>query len=247
MKPEYPLSAEYRKNLASIIELLRKLTEDIKHNYTIEALEALRKELHKTAQTLGAYGYIEVNRLCKKWESDLTVQIKNFYLTKTSQRWFKELYKLPDEIEKIFLAQDQIMQIKNTTALEKEKKRTVVIVDDDEDLLKLLDYEFREIGFEVKGLKTGKEALDFLFKEENLHNVFLVILDRMLPDMDGLDILNQFLERSQIKIPVLILSALTAEKDILAGLQGGAVDYITKPFSVFMLMQKALNLLKTQS
>jgi two-component system phosphate regulon response regulator PhoB len=120
-------------------------------------------------------------------------------------------------------------------------------VDDDEDLQKLLSYEFRELGFEVQSFKAGETALEFLLNPQNLEDVFLLILDRMLPDMDGLDILQQFNEKSPVKVPVLILSVLSKENDIIAGLQGGAVDYIPKPFSVFMLMQKALNMLKAQT
>ncbi|QLH35030.1 MAG: response regulator [Parachlamydiaceae bacterium] len=76
---------------------------------------------------------------------------------------------------------------------------------------------------------------------------FLLILDRILPDMDGLDILKEFREKSKVQIPILILSALNTDSDILSGLQLGAIDYIGKPFSIYLLVQKALNLLKEKS
>ena len=116
----------------------------------------------------------------------------------------------------------------------------VIIVDDDEDLLRLLVFAFKEKGFEPSTLSTGKEALSYLMREENTKDAVLLILDRILPDMEGLDILKQF----KPKIPVLILSALSSEKDVLAGLKLGAVDYIPKPFSLPILMQKALSLIK---
>jgi CheY-like chemotaxis protein len=126
-------------------------------------------------------------------------------------------------------------------ALKEEQKKKVIVVDGDEDILTLLTYEFRSIGFDVKSFKTGTEALNFLLDEKNIKDEALVILDRMLPDMDGLDILREFTKKFPRQIPVLIFCILNSEKDVMAGLQTGAIDYITKPFSVFKLMQKATN------
>jgi len=131
----------------------------------------------------------------------------------------------------------------NTVGIKKNMNR-IVLVDDDEDLTRLIQYEFLQIGFETIVFNNGQEALNFIMNEENLADVFLLILDRILPDMDGLDILKQFKSQSNSKIPVLILSALNSKIDVLEGIQCGALDYITKPFSIFLLMQKTINLLK---
>lgn len=128
-----------------------------------------------------------------------------------------------------------------------DKKRKIIIVDDDEFILRLLTHEFRELGFDIQTFKIGSEARSFLMKEENLQGVFLLVLDRILPDMDGLDILREFTTKSKVKIPTLILSVLSSEKDILSGLSNGAVDYIGKPFSIYRLVQKALNLLEKRT
>jgi len=127
-----------------------------------------------------------------------------------------------------------------------EKKRKIIIVDDDEFLLQLLVNEFTQLGFDVQTFTVGKDALTFILKEENLKGVFLMILDRLLPDMDGIDILREFVAKSKVKIPTLFLSVLHSEADILAGLQTGATDYIGKPFSLYQLVKKALNLLERQ-
>ncbi len=119
-------------------------------------------------------------------------------------------------------------------------KNKVIIVDDDEDLQRLLAFSFKEKGYEPLCLTTGKEALSYLLKDENTQDAALLILDRILPDMEGLDILKQF----KPKMPLLILSALSSEKDILAGLKVGAVDYISKPFSLPIFMQKAISLIE---
>ena len=123
-----------------------------------------------------------------------------------------------------------------------ETQNTVIIVDDDADLLNLLVFAFKAKGFDVKGLANGKEALAYLLKEGNLQEVRLLVLDRILPDMDGLDILKK-IQTQSIRPPVLILSTLSAEKDVLSGLKEGAIDYVTKPFSLQIFMQKALSLM----
>jgi DNA-binding response OmpR family regulator len=121
-----------------------------------------------------------------------------------------------------------------------------VVVDDDESVLKILKAEFTVLGYETETFLDGKEAHDYIFNKKNQQKIVLLILDRMLPDMDGLDILRELINKKELKIPTLILSALIQENEVLEGLQEGAVDYITKPFSVLMLMQKAQNLLRVQ-
>lgn len=124
-----------------------------------------------------------------------------------------------------------------------QKKNKVVIVEDDEDLLQMLLAAFKTKGFTPHGFSTGKEALDYLLDEKNIEEVALVVLDRLLPDMDGLDILKQLNKKFDNRVHVLILSVLSAEKDVLEGIKIGAVDYIAKPFSLPVLMQKANSLI----
>jgi len=122
--------------------------------------------------------------------------------------------------------------------------KKIIIIDDDEDLLKLLRFAFKEKGFEVKTFSLGQEALKFLINESNLYGCELIILDRMIPDINGLDILTAYLRATKRKIPVLILSALSSEQEILNGLKKGAIDYVTKPFNLPFLMQKAMELIR---
>ena len=123
-------------------------------------------------------------------------------------------------------------------------KNKIIIVDDDEDLLKLLASSFKSKGFEVKTFATGKEGLAYLTADKNLTHAALIILDRMLPDMDGIEILKAFKSKTSVDVPVLILSVLSSEKDVLIGLKKGAVDYVPKPFSLPVFMQKAMGLIK---
>lgn len=124
------------------------------------------------------------------------------------------------------------------------EKNTVVIIDDDEDLLKLLVQAFKSKNHEVETFVNGKDALSFLNNQKKIKEVCLIVLDRILPDMDGIEILNKLKEKASFDIPVLILSVLSSEKDVLSGLKHGAIDYVPKPFSLPIFMQKAEKLIK---
>lgn len=122
--------------------------------------------------------------------------------------------------------------------------KKIAIVDDDDDLLKLLAHSFNAKGFEVETFSTGKQAYEFFSEEKNCKDISLLVLDRLLPDMDGLDVLKLLEKKCPQHMPVLILSVLTTEKDVLSGLKLGAVDYVGKPFSIPVLIQKALALIE---
>lgn len=134
-----------------------------------------------------------------------------------------------------------------TNKLQPEKDQKllkVVIVDDDEDLLKMMTYAFQAQEFDVEVFNCGKDALDYLSDTNHLASTQLLILDRLLPDMDGLEILQELSKKYQKKMPVvLILSILDSEKDILKGLGMGAIDYLSKPFNLNILMDKTRSLL----
>jgi two-component system alkaline phosphatase synthesis response regulator PhoP len=115
----------------------------------------------------------------------------------------------------------------------------VIVVDDDKDLLKLIAFSLKQKGFSVQVFERGRTALQYMAKKRNLQSVCLILLDRLLPDMDGLDVLRKL----DGQIPVLILSVLSTEKDMLDGLKRGAVDYMAKPFSMSILMEKSLRLI----
>jgi DNA-binding response OmpR family regulator len=130
--------------------------------------------------------------------------------------------------------------------MEENVRGRIVVVDDDSDLLRLMLFLLRSKGFEVLGFSTGQEAKAYLEKEENLQNCSLLILDRLLPDMDGLDILKEMKKTFSKLCPVIILSVLSSDQDILSGLTGGAVDYISKPFNLEIFSEKVKKLLLTQ-
>ena len=121
--------------------------------------------------------------------------------------------------------------------------KKIVIVDDDIHIVNLLTYALNAKGFQVLSFEKGKEALDFLLDDTNMKNTALLILDRVLPDMDGIEILRAWKNKYAVHPPVFILSLLASEKDVLAGVKLGAIDYITKPFNLQVMVEKLILLL----
>ena len=102
----------------------------------------------------------------------------------------------------------------------------ILLVDDEESLQKLLSYPLRSDGYEVVGAADGQEALE-RFDEGSFD---LVVLDVMLPRVDGFDVCRKLRARSAV--PIIMLTAKAEEFDKVLGLELGADDYITKPFSM---------------
>ncbi len=103
---------------------------------------------------------------------------------------------------------------------------TVLLVDDEESVQKLLSYPLEREGYRVVQARDGEEALTLFAANE----VDLVVLDIMLPKLDGLEVCRRL--RAQSAVPIIMLTARDDEVDKVIGLELGADDYITKPFSI---------------
>jgi len=102
----------------------------------------------------------------------------------------------------------------------------ILLVDDEQSIQTLLSYPLRKDGYHVTSAHDGSEALE-RFEEARFD---LVVLDLMLPKLDGVEVCRQLRSRSQV--PIIMLTAKGSEMDKVAGLEVGADDYITKPFSM---------------
>jgi DNA-binding response OmpR family regulator len=103
---------------------------------------------------------------------------------------------------------------------------TILLVDDEEAVQKLLTYPLEREGFRVLQARDGEEALERFASE----HVDLVVLDVMLPKLDGLEVCKRL--RATSAVPIIMLTARDDELDKVLGLELGADDYITKPFSI---------------
>src|SRR2546429_7553477 len=103
---------------------------------------------------------------------------------------------------------------------------TILLVDDEDSVQKLLTYPLERDGFRVVQARDGEQALR-MFGDERID---LVVLDLMLPKVDGLEVCKRL--RADSNVPIIMLTARGEELDKVLGLELGADDYITKPFSI---------------
>jgi DNA-binding response OmpR family regulator len=103
---------------------------------------------------------------------------------------------------------------------------TILLVDDEDSVQKLLAYPLERDGFRVLPARDGEEALERFASE----HIDLVVLDVMLPKLDGLEVCKRL--RAESEVPIIMLTARDDELDKVLGLELGADDYITKPFSI---------------
>ena len=111
-------------------------------------------------------------------------------------------------------------------------RRLVLMVEDDNKLREVLTKFLSRNDYEVLAAENGKVGLELFY--ENRKNLDIVLLDGMLPDIDGVDVLKEIREHSQV--PVIMLTARESEEDQLNGLNNGADNYITKPFLMKVLL-----------
>ncbi|MFD1677937.1 response regulator transcription factor [Alicyclobacillus fodiniaquatilis] len=121
------------------------------------------------------------------------------------------------------------------------QKPTVLIVDDEESIQKLVEFNFQRAGFLTNVVGDGQEAYARITADPSLFHI--VILDVMLPGLDGLEVCKR-LRRENIKIPIILLTAREEEVDRILGLELGADDYVTKPFSPRELVARARAVLR---
>lgn len=114
------------------------------------------------------------------------------------------------------------------------EKQKILIVDDEIHILELLRYNLESNGFDVIEAETGEQALSLLKAEK----VDAMILDLMLPGMDGIDVLRQIRKSDQSLLPIIMLTAKNEEIDAVLGLEMGADDYIGKPFRTRELVSR---------
>lgn len=117
----------------------------------------------------------------------------------------------------------------------------ILVVEDEETILELVRYNLLQAGYQVGDAVDGEDALDYVHKRQP----DCVVLDLMLPGLDGLTVCRRIKrDPTTAQIPVLILTAKGDERDVVTGLEAGADDYVTKPFSPKVLLARVSALLR---
>jgi two-component system alkaline phosphatase synthesis response regulator PhoP len=120
-------------------------------------------------------------------------------------------------------------------------KEKILVVDDEEDILELLKYNLSREGYKVSCAASGEETLSAV--RSGVPD--LIVLDLMLPGIDGLDVARQLKDDPKTRdVPIVMLTAKGEEADIVTGLELGADDYITKPFSPRILVARVKAVLR---
>lgn len=114
-------------------------------------------------------------------------------------------------------------------------RKTILVVDDEQDLLDLIEYNLKKENFDVLKAEDGSEGIEVARK----HHPDLVLLDIMMPKMDGLEVVERMRNDKKLnRIPIIFLTARGDEKTEVEGLDKGGDDYITKPISTTKLISR---------
>ena len=125
----------------------------------------------------------------------------------------------------------------------KEVKQTILVAEDDEKIRQMLVLFLKANRFDVLEACNGREALDLFYGNNSL--IDLILLDVMMPELDGFAVLHQI--RQDSMVPIVMLTAKDEEYDQLNGLKSGADDYISKPFSPSILLARLETVLRRVS
>lgn len=117
-------------------------------------------------------------------------------------------------------------------------KKLILVVDDEPAIVRLVKATLQNEGYGVATASRGEEALEFL----NEQRPDLIVLDLMMPGIDGIETLRRI--RSETQVPVIMLTARSADADKLRGLESGADDYVTKPFNPDELVARVAAVLR---
>jgi two-component system alkaline phosphatase synthesis response regulator PhoP len=123
----------------------------------------------------------------------------------------------------------------------KKKDTRILLVDDEPDILEILDYNISGEGYQVKRAKNGLEALE----KANKWKPHLILLDVMMPEMDGIEACEQLRKNTSLsEVVIVFLTARSEDYSQVAGLEAGADDYITKPIKPKVLLSKIKAILR---
>lgn len=122
-----------------------------------------------------------------------------------------------------------------------EQEKIILLVDDDPNILQVAGFAIGKAGYQTVTARNGKEALEQFHKEQP----DLIVLDIVMPEMDGVDVCRRI--RTESDVPVIFLSSMDDEVDRIVGLELGADDYLTKPFSPRELVARIKAVLRRAS
>lgn len=114
-------------------------------------------------------------------------------------------------------------------------KKKILVVDDDLSILKIIEARLRHARYDVELVRNGEDAISYMKK----HSPRLVLLDIVMPGMDGFDVLETIKKDRRLKkVPVIMITSKCEDRDVQKAITMGARDYLVKPFSPSVLLEK---------
>jgi DNA-binding response OmpR family regulator len=235
LREEY--AASFFDRLEGMENIIKKLKPGAPYDASLKGLLFIAHKMHGTA---GMYGYRVVSETAAHLEEllrdivekEAPLSVDNLHEFMQCYEWIKLNFQIMDTVPCI------IKQTPGSSETECKPPR-VLIVDDDPMVRRLISFALDNQGFEHEVIGDGGQALKFLSESREDRLPDLVILDVDLPGIDGFTILHELKSRPETKgLRIIMLTAHGRETDVMRGLKGGAVDYMSKPFSVPILMER---------
>jgi len=241
------LLEEYLQSARGQLQLLAQLADRLAaRNDDVEALEALRREVHKIHGSAGSYGFWSASRLAAGMEE-------------TAKDWAAR--PGDTEADRGSLAHWFVLRLAGALGLEApvstpaapqpgpaptpaERPRAgpetpeVIIVEDDPALAELLSYGLQSRGYGFRLFRNGREALEALLTLDSGEEHPLLLLDVDLPALDGYSIFDTLQRERPGKFRVVFTTVHGNEAEQLRGLEAGALDYLVKPISLRVALEK---------
>lgn len=229
-------------------KILSRIKEEVDdHRACVDGLKTKLEKLTHTAFT-ELLKVKELKNIVEKLKEKPEKEERSSSREQPQETWKKELDR---ELEKLLIIKKLLEDSLPNAApqepppplLSPNGQKKILVVDDDPTTVKIIQHFLVKENYTVSTSLSGVEGLKKAFQE----NPDLIILDIMMPDLDGFQFLSIFRKDAEYaRTPVVILSSLAEEADVLKGLEIGAADYITKPFSPPVLLAKIKKSLNSQ-
>lgn len=231
-------------NLVMRKEDLKRMIEQIEEE--VRAHQRLAKEIEEKMEKLATAAFDELlkvrelKEIIEKLNKEASFSSEKIGAGPVGEKRLAWKEALDQTLERLLAIKNLL---DNPLAPRKEKKKKILVVDDDPTTVKIIAHFLEKENFTVSTSLSGSEGLKKAFQEKP----DLILLDIMMPDLNGFQFLSIFQKDEQAaRIPVIILSSLAEEAEVLRGLETGAIDYMTKPFSPAVLLAKIKKNLNAQ-
>jgi CheY-like chemotaxis protein/HPt (histidine-containing phosphotransfer) domain-containing protein len=243
------LLAEYLESAGKQLQALAELADRLAAGSDAEALDLLRQETHKIRGSAGSYGFWQASRLAAGMEEtakDWVARPDDADLDRGSvTRWF--VVQLADalQLEPPPAGQSAVLPVQAAASAPAPPPESagadapeVIVVEDDPALAGLLEYGLRARGYRFVTFRNGREALDALLELDVAGQHPLLLLDVDLPALDGYSILDTLTRERPGQYRVVFTTVHGDESEQLRGLEAGALDYLVKPISLRVALEK---------